>query len=328
MRPPAKQKADVQSSAGPSIAVVVPTWRRPRSLRKCLEALALQTRRPEQILLVVRAEDEESREVSAALDLPIEVVTVTRPGQVAALEAGLGRATSKVIAITDDDTVPHPEWLERLAAHYADPTVGGVGGRDLVHHDGVPELGAQTVVGRVQWVGRVIGNHHLGVGPSRPVHVLKGANMSFRVAALAGLGFDTRLRGSGAQVHNDLGISLAVLRAGWKLVYDPAAALDHHPAARFDEDARDGVNAIALENAVHNETLLLLEHFPLPRRIAFVAWSLAVGTARAPGVAQVPRLVMRGDRQLVARVRATTRGRLSGIGSYLTYRRNRPFSEP
>lgn len=41
---------------------------------------------------------------------------------------GIQMASGDVVAFMDDDAVPHPEWLKRLAVHYADPSVGGVGG--------------------------------------------------------------------------------------------------------------------------------------------------------------------------------------------------------
>lgn len=52
----------------------------------------------------------------------------------------------------------------------------------------------------IQWFGRIIGNHHLGVGLPQKVDFLKGANMSYRAQVLATLRFDTRLRGAGASL--------------------------------------------------------------------------------------------------------------------------------
>jgi len=95
----------------------------------------------------------------------------------------------------------------------------------------------------VHWFGRVIGNHHLGVGEPRET-CCKGVNMNYRRAAIANLRFDQRLWGPGAQAHNDMAFSLAV-RRGWKLIYDPRVAVDHYPAQRFDEDQRNKFNQIA-----------------------------------------------------------------------------------
>ena len=138
--------------------------------------------------------------------------------------------------------------------------------------------------------------------------------MAFRAEAVRAVGgFDARLAGTGAQVHWELGVCLAVRRAGWKVVFDPALGVDHFPAARIDEDQRGVFNATAQRNAVFNETLLLTEHLRGPRRAAFLLWAMAVGTRASPGVVQWARLRLRlGDRHAGKRWRATVAGRVAG----------------
>lgn len=316
-----------------TVSVVVPTYRRPDDLRRCLAALDAQTRRPDELLVVVRDDDAESdralaRSRLAHPRLPLRVVTVREPGQVAALDAGVSAATGDVVAITDDDAAPRPEWLARIAAHFAaDASLGGLGGRDWMHvHDRVDE-GVAPTVGRLQWVGRVVGRHHLGAGAPREVDVLKGANMSYRRAALAGLHFDARLRGTGAQVHNDLALSLAVGRAGWTLRYDPEVAVDHYPAPRHDEDQRHAFNPVAVRNMVHNETLVLLEHLGGARRVAYALWAPLVGTREAPGVVQWLRFLPTQRALATRKLAASLAGRVDGWRSWRASRRTTRMTE-
>jgi cellulose synthase/poly-beta-1,6-N-acetylglucosamine synthase-like glycosyltransferase len=199
------------------MVVLIPSYRRPDDLERCLCALSQQVRAPDQVLVVARLGDDATNSVATAwlTRLPLEVVVVTLPGQVQALNAGLARVRGDIVAITDDDAAPRPDWLARIEAHFAaDPKLGGVGGRDWVHQNGVVEMGERSVVGRVHWFGRISGNHHLGAGNARDVDVLKGSNCAFRLAVLQPLGFDACLKGAGAQVHNDMMASLAVKRAG------------------------------------------------------------------------------------------------------------------
>ena len=217
---------------------------------------------------------------------------MTQPGVVAALNAGLAAVKGDILSITDDDAAPHPDWLERINAHFiSDSCIGGVGGRDWIHRDTKIEDDSRLVVGKLQWFGRVIGNHHLGVGEPREVDVLKGVNMSFRTQAIGQLRFDERMRGTGAQVHFEMAFTLALKRAGWKMIYDPSVAVDHYPAQRFDEDQRHNFNEIALINLVHNETLVLLEHLPPLRRAVFLLWAILVGTRDSFGLVQWLRLL-------------------------------------
>lgn len=271
------------------VTVLVPTYRRPEDLARCLSALLCQQRAPDQIVIVARADDAATHACLAEHVTPrvlnVEVATVDEPGQVAALNRGLDAATGDVIAITDDDAAPRADWVARITAHFeADAKLGALGGRDWVHEEGRVLDGERELVGRVQRSGRIVGNHHLGVGEAREVDLLKGANMSYRRAAIGELRFDRRLRGTGAQTHNDMAFSMGVKRAGWKLVYDPLVAVDHYPAPRPGEDPRNAQTLASIRNGAFNFHLILRGNLaPLHRETAWWWWTL-IGTRVYPGL--------------------------------------------
>lgn len=304
-----------------NIAVVITTYRRPQDLRRCLEALKQQTRLADEVRVVVRDTDVETWSFLESFDaspLSMQTVTVTIPGAVAALNAGLdavgsNAAGSDIIAITDDDAAPHPDWLERIEAHFlSDDRIAGVGGRDWLHFKTHVERGQQKTVGRLQWFGLAIGNHHLGIGKAREVDILKGANMSFRQAAIIGRHFDGRMRGSSAQINFEIEFCLALKKAGWKLIYDPMVAVDHYPGQRFDEDKRGEFNSLALTNVVHNETLALLEHLPPLRQAIFLIMVISIGTQTSPGFLQWLRLLPSEGSLASQKFLSSFRGRWEG----------------
>lgn len=307
------------------LSVVIPSYRRPRDLERCLESLARQTRPADEIIVVARTDDHETWKAAAIikdrLHLPVHLIPVGVPGQVAALNTGLETCTGDVVAITDDDAMPWPDWLQRIEAWFLqDEHLGGVGGRDWVHENGHREEGARERVGIVKWFGRVIGNHHLGVGQAREVDVLKGANMSFRRTAIQGLRFDAMLRGTGAQVHNDMDFSLEVRRRGWRLLYDPRVAINHFPSQRHDENQRRQFSFVAFSQAVHNETWVLMKHLSPLKRSVFVCWAFAVGTRDAFGLVQWLRFLPRDARLATAKLAASLHGRISGLRTWLQYK--------
>ncbi len=298
------------------VSVIVPSWRRVRSLERCLHAIAAQSRLPAEVVVGVRADDVESIRavggLAAAFPVPLRSAIASEAGVVAAMNAALSacRSDAAIIAITDDDTEPRADWIERLTACFADPVVGGAGGRDWQPF----ERGDRAIVGKVQWFGRTIGNHHLGAGPARDVDVLKGANCAYRAPLLRAIGFDTRLAGSGAQLYWELALCLPLRRAGWRLVYDPAIAVEHHVEPRDDGDQvhRGKFAPAPLSDATHNETLVLLENRSGVARAAYLAWSILIGTRHEPGIAQCAVLLLSGDRHAIARWRAALNGRLRG----------------
>lgn len=275
-----------------SVSVVVPTYRRPADLKRCLAALRAQTRLPEEVLVIARPEDEATArrlaiELKGAQGFTLRVIETGAGGQVAALNRGLESAQGEIVAITDDDAAPHPDWIARIAGAFEeDQRLGALGGRDWVHEKGRVLDGARHEVGVVRRTGRIVGNHHLGVGPERDVRMLKGANMSYRRAAVGALRFDTRLRGAGAQVHNDMAFSMSVRRAGWTVRYDPLVAVDHFPAERFDDDRRDAQTLGALSDAAYNFHLILSEQLDPGHRELAWWWYALVGTKVYPGMAQ------------------------------------------
>lgn len=308
------------------LTVLVPTYRRPDDLARCLKAIQQQTRPADEVLVTVRDIDADTWAFLEAFNpnsLPLRVLTVTVPGVVAAMNLGFESATGDIISVTDDDAAPHPDWLQRIEAHFlADDRLGGLGGRDWMYVNGKLQdvsgyPGVSNTVGRVQWFGRMVGNHHIGKGEPRDVDILKGVNMSFRRVALEGLRCDDRMKGTGAQVHFEVALSLSVKRQGWKLIYDPAVVVDHYPAQRFDEDQRHAFNAIAWSNKAHNETVGLLDHLSSPRKIIYLTWAFLVGTRDALGLVQLCRFLPVEKDLAFRKWLASTQGRWQGLQTWM-----------
>jgi GT2 family glycosyltransferase len=311
-----------------SVSVLIPTFRRPDSLRRCLDALKAQERAPDEVVLVVRPTDAETHELLSAYDtqsLPIKVADIEQPGQVAALNRALSAASCDIVAILDDDTAPHRPWLARIQKHFdEDPTLGGLGGRDWVYNSGRLDDGFSPIVGKVCWYGRIVGRHHLGKGAARPVDILKGANMTFRREAIKDIRFEERLKGAGVQIYNDCDFCLQLKRKGWKIVYDPDVSVDHFPADRFTNDPRHGFSYEYQRNNIHNETFAVARHIAKPILPAYFTWAVLFGTRAAPGVLQAARFTLQRDPVAVQRFVATIDGRVDGMRSYFKWRSQRP----
>jgi glycosyltransferase involved in cell wall biosynthesis len=303
------------------ITVIVPSYRRPQDLNRCLEALKTQTRAPDEVLVIVRNTDTETWEFLRDFNpdsLPLCPVKVTISGQVAALNAGLEKASGDIISITDDDAAPHSQWLAKIEQHFlSDDKIGGVGGRDWVYINGKLLDGAKKDVGKVQWFGRVIGNHHLGTGDCREVDILKGANMSYRRSAICDKKFDGRLKGNGSQINNDMAFSLCLRKEGWKLIYDPDVAVDHYGSQRFDEDQRDKFSGVATTNQVHNETLALLDYFSPIRGFLFLTWGILIGNRVYRGLLQCLRFIPKEGILSIEKCLASLHGRWLGWQTWI-----------
>lgn len=104
------------------LSVIVPTYRRTMELRRCLVGLEQQRVRPLEVLVVARKSDSATLalldEYGRTTDLPLRILTIDRPGVVAALNLALDNAHGDFVAMTDDDAVPRPDWIERLRRRF------------------------------------------------------------------------------------------------------------------------------------------------------------------------------------------------------------------
>ncbi len=309
------------------LTVIVPTYRRPQDLARCLEGLKKQTRLADEVILTVRDTDVQTwtfLETFNPESLPLNTLTVTASGVIAALNMALDSAHGDIISITDDDAVPRPEWLARIEAQFlSDDQVGGVGGRDFVYRNNKLREGSRKVVGRLQWFGRVIGNHNFGVGEAREVDVLKGANMSFRRKAIGNKRFDTRMLGTSSQIHYEIEFCLALKSSSWKLIYDPNIQVDHYQGKRFDEDQRNQFNELAMFNIVHNKTLAVLDYLSPIQRSIFVFWAILVGTRGERGLIQLLRFLPTEGKVAGQKFVVSIRGHWQG---WQTWKQSKQFS--
>lgn len=95
-----------------SVSVVIPVKDDAVLLERCLAALARQTVAPLEVVVVDNGSVDRSAEVAAGYGA--RVVWEPTPGIPAAAATGYDAALGDVIARCDADTLPPPDWVERL----------------------------------------------------------------------------------------------------------------------------------------------------------------------------------------------------------------------
>ncbi|HET9154669.1 MAG TPA: glycosyltransferase [Solirubrobacterales bacterium] len=213
----------------PTISVVICAFTEERLevLTEALDSLRGQTRPAREIVLVIDHAPQLLAEARRRWPDVTVVPNRERQGLSGARNSGVAEATGEVVAFLDDDAIAAPDWLERLAAAYADPEVLGAGGT----------VRPRWVAGRPDWFPPefdwVVGCTHAGM-PKRPepVRNLVGANMSFRRRSLLEVGgFSHDLGRVGTLPvgceETDLSIRVHQRWPEAEILYDPAAAVEH-----------------------------------------------------------------------------------------------------
>ncbi|MDM7989170.1 glycosyltransferase family A protein [Arthrobacter sp. zg-Y877] len=192
-----------------TISVVIPAHNDAVMLAACLRALSVQTRVPDEVLVVDNASTDETASVCRAAG--VRRVYEPEVGVAAATFRGLDEAGGNWLARLDADSVPPPDWLERLETDLEscgeDTAVTGPG--EFYGSGPVIKWLAETLyIGGYRWSMTLLMGHPPLFGSNFGLHRSMWKRLSGRVH-----------RGD-PRVHDDLDLSYQ-LRPGMGVCWDP-----------------------------------------------------------------------------------------------------------
>jgi GT2 family glycosyltransferase len=257
-------------------ALVIPNWNGARWLGGCLDAVAAQTRPPDELVVVDGASADESLAILAEHPAAPRVIRLDENlGFGAAANRGIAGVDAEAVALINTDVVLAPDWLERaVGALAADPAAAAVAtkmvalddpGRiddtgDFLRRDGAALQRGRFKRDSGRWdaAGEVWG-------------ACAGAAVYRREAVVALGGFDERF----FMYLEDVDLALRLRMAGWRCRYEPVVA-------RHASEGSSRALPRSLTGWVARNTLLLVaKAFPL-RWAPFVlyrqtalAWTVA-----------------------------------------------------
>jgi glycosyltransferase involved in cell wall biosynthesis len=199
------------------ISVVIPALNDAVMLAACLTALAGQSRLADEVIVV----DNGSTDETAAVALAGGARVVHEPlrGIFPATAAGFDAATHELIARLDADSVPPPDWLERIIdAFENDPGLSALSGPGDFYGSSrfVHWVAANLYIGGYIWSVSIM----LGHAP------LFGSNLALRSDVWSAL--RETVHRDVRKIHDDLDLSIHI---------------EPHMVTRFDRSLRVGVSA-------------------------------------------------------------------------------------
>ncbi|TQK52231.1 cellulose synthase/poly-beta-1,6-N-acetylglucosamine synthase-like glycosyltransferase [Streptomyces sp. SLBN-118] len=198
------------------VTVLVPAYNEEAGIGGTLRSLLASTHQRLQIIVIDDGSSDRTVEIAneyAQRDPRVQVVCQSNAGKAAALNHGLKCTRCPYVVMVDSDTVFEADAIQRLIQPLAHPAVGAVSGNTKVGN-------RKRLLGRWQHLEYVFGFNL----DRRMFEVLEcmttvpGAIGAFRLDALMGVGGlseDT--------LAEDTDLTMALWRAGWRVVYEETA---------------------------------------------------------------------------------------------------------
>ncbi|OEV09641.1 bifunctional polysaccharide deacetylase/glycosyltransferase family 2 protein [Streptomyces nanshensis] len=196
------------------VTVLVPAHNEEAGIEATVRSLLASTHPYLQVIVIDDGSTDRTAQIAEGIRDPrVTVIRQPNRGKPGALNTGLGYARHEIVVMVDADTVFEPDALFRLIQPLAHPAIGAVSGNTKV--------GNRTgLLGRWQHLEYVFGFNL----DRRMFEVLEcmptvpGAIGAFRRDALMGIGGV-----SDDTLAEDTDLTMALWRAGWRVVYEESA---------------------------------------------------------------------------------------------------------
>lgn len=262
----------------PRIAAIICTHNRASQLAPCLQALAdlAEPVGGAEIIVVDNASDDDTPAIlkqAKAANPRLRIVTEPTLGLAHARNAGLAATNAPLIAFTDDDATPEPDWLCRICDLFDQmpETVAGLGGEiEPVWPQDPPEW---LTIDMLRLLSARLG-WSLSPRYLKPGEWICEANCTYRRDRLVQYGgFPTQLGRIGTSLlSGENAINQRMEQDGQRFYFDPTLRVRHHIAAERLSKAWlrkrmfwQGVTSYLVDEYLSEGAALAVNDLPVPQ---------------------------------------------------------------
>jgi glycosyltransferase involved in cell wall biosynthesis len=213
------------------ISIIIPVYNEAESLNACLDAIANQTIKPYEVIVVDNNSLDDTRLVAKAYDF-VTLISETKQGVVHARSTGFDHAKGDIIARIDGDSILPNDWLQSVEQVFKDESVDAVSGQAIYY--GV--AGASIINSVDLFFRRYLSNrlkNHL---------YLWGANMAIRRNAWRQVRGDLCQKGG---QHEDFDLAIHLQEIGGKVTFDERLVANVS-SRRIDSDFLDFMHYVLI----------------------------------------------------------------------------------
>jgi glycosyltransferase involved in cell wall biosynthesis len=241
-----------------AISIIICTYNRASSLKKCLQSLTKQTFKDFEVIIVDGNSTDSTPSVIKKFSAKLKIKLIIEPKKHLALARDLGwrQAKGKYVSWIDDDVIISPRWIESIINLLdQNPNIAGVSGPTIIpphllknrlaffwHQN--PSLFAKLwvkffLLSQPYAIGKILptgawtpGSNFppaLKLKKPIPVNYLEACNMTLRRHLVKKVnGFNLKYRGTSEWCEPDLAIRIKNL--GFQLLFSSEIKVEHHPS--------------------------------------------------------------------------------------------------
>ncbi len=268
------------------VAIVIPNYNGVQHLPECLRALAGQTFKEFEVVVVDNASTDDSISLLQQTFPLVRIIALSENrGFSAAANAGVLATTEDLVVLLNNDTCANDDWLERLVGVMDDTPEAGSGASKLVRYDDPLTLDAAGDT----FVPSTLSG--MAIGRGEPASRYSERSWVFGACAAAAIYRRQMIEDIGLfdddffLTHEDVDLSMRAQLAGYRCVYVPDAVVRHKRRATYRLESPE-IEAIGLRNRLW----VVGKNVPLP---LLARWTLI---ASPHVVATIIRKLVRGRR--------------------------------
>lgn len=192
----------------PSISMIIPTYNEEMLIAKKLDNI-FELEYPQELIEVVIIDSSTDRtpeiigEYRKKRHGSINLIREKRQGLATALNTAYAAAQNDIVIKTDCDSLLKKDVLQKVAADFADPSIGGVTGKQVVINESSVEVGYRSLQSRVQiaesWIDSTI--------------IFHGPFSAYRKKLIKPIDPDS--------IADDSELAIKVRKQGYRTVIDP-----------------------------------------------------------------------------------------------------------
>lgn len=207
-----------------TLSIIIPVYNEQSHLKTCLESIAWQTEKPEEVIVIDNNSIDETVKIAQTFDF-VKIIKETKQGVLFARNTGFDQATGQILGRIDADSILAENWCENVRKIFNNKSVGAATGPVMYYDMPFKKTGFKIDKSIRQIIEKI----------NDDFPYLFGTNMAIRRSVWK------KYRSEFCQtknIHEDLDIGIHLSQAKVHIAYRPEMVVGMS-ARRFDNNPKD-----------------------------------------------------------------------------------------